>query len=45
LEFDPAAFDDLAWWIATDRRTALRIVKLVEATQRDRSRASASPSR
>jgi len=35
LEFDPAAFDDLAWWIATDRKTALRIVKLVEAIQRD----------
>ena len=35
LEFDPAAFDDLAWWIANDRRIALRIVKLVKAIQRD----------
>lgn len=35
LEFDPAAFDDLAWWIAHDRKTALRVVKLVEAIQRE----------
>lgn len=35
LEFDPAAFQDLAWWIKHDRKKALRIVKLVEAIQRD----------
>ncbi len=35
LEFDPAAFEDLAWWIERDRKQALRIVKLVEAIQRD----------
>lgn len=35
LEFDPAGFEDLAWWIETDRRTALRIVKLIRAVQRD----------
>lgn len=34
LEFDSAAFEDLAWWIAQDRKQALRIVKLIEATQR-----------
>jgi Txe/YoeB family toxin of Txe-Axe toxin-antitoxin module len=34
LEFDPAAFDDLAWWIVSDRKVALTIVKLVEAIQR-----------
>lgn len=34
LEFDPAAFEDLAWWIEQDRKQALRIVKLIEATQR-----------
>jgi len=27
LEFDAAAFEDLAWWIETDRKTALRIVR------------------
>jgi toxin YoeB len=35
LEFDPAAFEDLAWWIEKDRRTALRIVKLIQAVQRE----------
>ena len=35
LEFDPAAFEDLAWWIEKDRRQALRIVKLIAAVQRD----------
>lgn len=35
LEFDSAAFEDLAWWIARDRKIALRIVKLVEAIQRE----------
>jgi toxin YoeB len=35
LEFDPTAFEDLAWWIEKDRRQALRIVKLIEAVQRD----------
>ncbi len=35
LEFDPAAFEDLAWWIERDRKQALRIIKLVEAIQRD----------
>lgn len=35
LEFDPAAFEDLAWWIEKDRKQALRIVKLIEAAQRD----------
>ncbi len=34
LEFDPAAFEDLAWWITQDRKQALRIVKLIEAVQR-----------
>ena len=35
LEFDSAAFEDLAWWIAQDRKKALRIVKLIEAIQRE----------
>jgi toxin YoeB len=35
LEFDPVAFEDLAWWIAHDRKTALRIVKLVQAVHRE----------
>lgn len=35
LEFDPAAFEDLAWWIEKDRRKAIRIVKLIREIQRD----------
>lgn len=35
LEFDPAGFDDLAWWVRTDRSTALRVIRLVEDVQRD----------
>jgi toxin YoeB len=31
LEFDIAAFEDLAWWIEKDRAKALRIVSLVKA--------------
>jgi len=34
LEFDPAAFEDWAWWRLPERKQALRIVKLVEAVQR-----------
>jgi toxin YoeB len=35
LEFDPDAFEDLAWWIEKDRPTAIKIVKLVREIQRD----------
>jgi len=30
LEFDQAAFEDLAWWIAHDRKKALKIVNLIK---------------
>lgn len=35
LEFDAAGFEDLAWWIETDRKTALRIVRLIREAQRE----------
>jgi toxin YoeB len=35
LEFDPSAFEDLAWWIENDRAQALRIVRIVRDIQRD----------
>ena len=35
LEFDQAAFDDLAWWIQRDRRKALRIMDIIQDIQRD----------
>ncbi|MGO4881882.1 MAG: Txe/YoeB family addiction module toxin [Bryobacteraceae bacterium] len=35
LEFDPSAFEDLAWWIENDRAQSLRIMKLIREIQRD----------
>jgi toxin YoeB len=35
LEFDPAAFEDLAWWVEQDRSQARRIIKLIRELQRD----------
>jgi toxin YoeB len=35
LEFDVAAFEDLAWWIEQDRSRALRIINLIRDVQRD----------
>ena len=35
LEFDMAAFEDLAWWVEKDRKKALRIIKLIREIQRD----------
>jgi toxin YoeB len=35
LEFDAAAFEDLAWWVEQNRNKALRIIKLIREVQRD----------
>jgi toxin YoeB len=35
LEFDAAAFEDLAWWVEQDRPQALRIIRLIRETQRE----------
>jgi toxin YoeB len=35
LEFDVAAFEDLAWWVEQDRKKALRIIRLVIEIQKD----------
>ena len=34
-EFQRSFLSDLEWWIRTERKTALRILRLVEATRRD----------
>ncbi len=34
VAFDPNGFEDLAWWIKQDRRTALRIVRMIKEAQR-----------
>ena len=33
--FHPEFREDLAWWVRTDRRTALRALQIVEAVCRD----------
>ncbi len=33
LEFDSAAFEDLAWWVDHDRKKALRLIRLIQETQ------------
>jgi toxin YoeB len=34
LEFDPAGFEDLEWWVKQDRRKAVRIMALIQEVQR-----------
>jgi toxin YoeB len=43
LEFDPHAFEDLSWWIANDRSTALKIVKLIEVIMREPEKGQGKP--
>lgn len=35
LEFDPLAFEDLAWWVKNDRKQALKIIKLIQEVQKN----------
>lgn len=35
LEFDVAALEDLIWWVQTDRKKALRLLRLIHETQAD----------
>lgn len=43
MEFDPNAFEDLAWWVKNDRKKALKIIKLIEEIQRDPFQGSGKP--
>ncbi len=45
MEFDPSAFEDLAWWIEKDRKKALRIVKLIREIQQDPFHGTGQPER
>lgn len=45
MEFDPSAFEDLAWWIEKDSKKALRIVKLIREVQRDPFHGTGQPER
>ncbi len=35
LVFDTGAFEELAWWVAQDRKKALRLLRLIQETQTD----------
>ncbi|MFY9620909.1 MAG: Txe/YoeB family addiction module toxin [Pyrinomonadaceae bacterium] len=43
LEFDAAAFEDLASWVQNDRNKALRIMTLIREVQRDPFRGIGKP--
>ncbi|MGI4789560.1 MAG: Txe/YoeB family addiction module toxin [Janthinobacterium lividum] len=45
LEFDGAAFDDLAWWVGHDRKKALRVIALIREVQRDPYLGTGQPER
>ena len=34
LRLQPGALEDLEWWVAKDPRTALKVLKLIEAARR-----------
>ena len=35
LEFDTAAFEDLAWWVERNRGRAIRVIRLLREMQRN----------
>jgi len=43
LEFDPAGFEDRAWWIKKDRKKAFRIINLIKELYRDPFRGTGKP--
>jgi toxin YoeB len=43
LVFDPVALDGLRYWVQTDRKTALRILKLIDEIQKDPFKGTGKP--
>ena len=41
--FKPQAFEDLSWWVGSDRKKALRILRLIQEAQRDPFRGLGEP--
>jgi toxin YoeB len=35
LEFDPAGFEDFAWWVKKDIKKALKIIRIIKDIQRN----------
>jgi toxin YoeB len=43
MVFDPAGFEDLAWWVQNDRKKALHLIRLIQETQVDPFRGAGKP--
>jgi toxin YoeB len=43
--FQPEFIEDLRWWVETDRKTAPRVLKLIEAVLRDPTAGIGKPER
>ncbi len=43
LEFDPSAFEDLEWWVQTNRKKALKIIQLIQDIQREPFQGTGKP--
>lgn len=43
LVFDPSALEGLQYWVQTDRKIALRILKLIDEITRDLFRGTGKP--
>lgn len=43
LEVQPEALEDLTYWVGTDRKIAMRCLKLIEAARRDPFRGEGKP--
>jgi toxin YoeB len=43
LEFDICGFEDLAWWVETDRKKALKIIKLIKEIQKEPFQGTGKP--
>jgi toxin YoeB len=43
LQVQPEALDDLRWWVETDRKIAMKVLRLIEAARRDPFRGEGKP--
>ena len=43
VELDTHVLDDLAWWIKNDRKTALRIIKMIREIERTPFKGTGKP--
>ncbi|GMT48742.1 MAG: toxin YoeB [bacterium] len=43
LELDPSAFEDLEWWVQTNRKKSLEIIQLIQEIQRNPFQGTGKP--